>query len=211
MAYAVKPAAVSRGRLKRCYSRAGAAPLQQKAFAVFIEGDAQRLEQGGDRAMQAVAQGQSNRELRAMSDIDFANQRDIAVADAVKFAGQLEIARQILPSVGCPDIAAGTAQKSAADVQRKPGAVFVRGQNLASSTLRRVAVIAPSANVEVWRQQKRIPAGRRQDFGRGFQCARRSGCIPDGGRRLSPLINPQLSLSDRCLGNPVRPGRWVSI
>ena len=103
--------------------------------------------------MKAVAKREAEREVAVLRQIDFSGQRDIAVRRRGELPIQLEILIQVLPSVGLADIAAGAPHERHAGSQSHPGVVLVRGQKLVPGHPRDVGIVAPSADIQMRREQ----------------------------------------------------------
>jgi hypothetical protein len=123
--------------------------LQDEAGARLLIGHAQRLEQSGYRAMQTVAEGQSQGEFVSTPEVDFADQRDVAVHGGIEFIVELKVVGQLLPSVGRPGVAAGAAHEPAGHVQRQPGVVLVSSQDLTARGLDHIAVVVGPTALQV--------------------------------------------------------------
>src|SRR5690242_14641476 len=97
MAGAVKLSSVLSVSVQRQCALARPAPFRVEPRLVFSVWDAQGLEQRGNRAMEAVAECKSQRELARLGDIQLAHQRDVARLRAIEFVIHLEVVSQILP------------------------------------------------------------------------------------------------------------------
>src|SRR5574338_99812 len=75
----------------------GALPLLDEARTVPGEGRAQGLRHRDESVVQAVAEGQRQHELPALSDIELAGQGDVAIGRTVELPVHAEIVRQVLP------------------------------------------------------------------------------------------------------------------
>ncbi len=89
----------------------GALPLADIPFPVRLKWLGQRLEQSGRRALVAASTCDSDCELTAAWEIDFAGQSDVASLGFMKFPIHLKIAHQVVPAVAGADIADRPARK----------------------------------------------------------------------------------------------------
>src|SRR5215469_73809 len=106
-AAAIKVPAVSTGPFEWIKMAAHPIPLIKESLPMHDEGDAERLEQIRYRAMQCMTETQAQREVVTAADIDFADKRDITVGGTGIFLIQLEISREVLPSVSRANVPAG--------------------------------------------------------------------------------------------------------
>src|ERR1700746_2933638 len=99
--------AVASPSLERVHVPAGAAPLLDETYRMLREGHTERLVKAGHRAMKAVAECETEREVAVLGQVDFGGQRDIAVGRRGELPIQLEILIQVLPSVSLAAIDLG--------------------------------------------------------------------------------------------------------
>src|ERR1700693_4254877 len=103
--------------------------------------------------MHPIAEGEAEREMLVLGQVDLSGERDIAVGGRGELPIQLEILIQILPSVAPSDITARTPHKPYVGSQSQPGIVLVRGQKLVTGHPRQIGIIPPSADVQMRREQ----------------------------------------------------------
>src|SRR6185437_1903543 len=103
----------------------GVLPLLDEKSAMRGEGRTQTLRNRDQGAVQALPEGKRQHKLRALPDIDFAGQGDVAVRRAVEVPRHPEVACQVLPPVGRSHITAGAVQKRDRGGQHEPGSVFM--------------------------------------------------------------------------------------
>ena len=128
------------------------------------EGKAERLQQGGRRVVQAIAEGQAEGELLAPSRVELTDEGDVALLRRVELPVEREIAGQVGPAVGGADVAAGTAHERDGGPHREPGAVLLGHQNLPASGLGDVPAVLPAAHVEVRREEREEPELRQHSL-----------------------------------------------
>src|SRR6185436_20899652 len=105
---------------------AGALPLLDEARTVPGEGRAQGLRHRDQGVVQAVAEGQRQHKLPALSDIELAGQGDVAIGRTVELPVHAEVMSQVLPAIGRPHVTAGTAPEWDRGAQHEPGTALVR-------------------------------------------------------------------------------------
>jgi hypothetical protein len=145
---------------------AGTPPLLNEPLALIAKGGGEGLRKSHQCVMKALAEGESLDELPAVSEIEFADQSNVAVAGTVELPVHPEVPHQVLPAVAGPHVPAGTAGKRHRGSQCQPGATFVRRQHRTRAGFDDVAVVAPATDFEVRRQQDEQPQLRRQFHGR---------------------------------------------
>jgi hypothetical protein len=115
-------------RRRRGKPVAGASPLLAHPSAMLRERNAKRLEQVGNRPVQAVAECQSECKATSAAQIQLGEERDIAVVRSRKFVFYFESTCNVLPSIACADVSAGAAEKRYVSGQGQPGVFLVRAQ-----------------------------------------------------------------------------------
>ena len=103
--------------------------------------------------MRAVAEGKAHGEFLAIIEIDLADDGDVAVLRAIELPIEPEVVAQVLPAVARADESAGCLQEIGIDAERETGAIFPRDQDLLARRAVAARGVAPSAAVEMRREQ----------------------------------------------------------
>jgi hypothetical protein len=77
------------------------------SFAMLLDRHTQRLQQGRDRIVATVTEGNGHGEVSASTKRQLTRQRHVAVEGTVKFPGHLEVLREVGPPIARADIPAG--------------------------------------------------------------------------------------------------------
>src|SRR5579872_4750521 len=126
------------------------------------------MKDGGDRAMECMAEAQRKGKLIARTQVDFAGQGDIAIECCSKLPGQPKMRSEVLPAVGRSHVAARTTHERRRRRHRQPCALFVSSQKTAPGNPRDITVITPAANFEM-RREERVYVQPAQPCGVSFQ------------------------------------------
>src|SRR5260370_33967037 len=103
--------------------------------------------------MEREAEAQPDREAIAAAQIDLADKCDIAVGRGGELMVQLEVVGEVLPSVGRPDVTARTLDERGRRRHRQPYPLLVGGEKLPSRDSRDIAIVAPSADLQLGRDE----------------------------------------------------------
>ena len=149
----VERAVVLGRRVQRRDVLARAGPLPLEPGPPVLEREAERLEEVRHGRVEGVAERERQRELGPVRQVQLARQRDVAVLRRVVLPVHVEIVRQVRPPVRSSNVAAGATQERPCGTQGEPRVGLVGHQDLPAVHLRRVAVVPPSPDFEVRREQ----------------------------------------------------------
>src|SRR2546422_6890011 len=99
--------------------------------------------------MQALSEGEPQRELARLSCVDLSEERDVAVLGHVELPVHPEVLGEIGPAVRDTVVPAGAADEREGGSHRGPPAALLRGPDTAAGALVDVAAVLPPPPLEV--------------------------------------------------------------
>src|SRR5439155_25633060 len=121
---------------------AGAIPLPDKPFLVGFKRHSKRLKQSSDSALKRFAEYDHECELGPVLQVDFSDERHIAVGRPVEFPIHLQVVGKIGPAVALSDVAAREPREWNIRGKIEPSAVPFGCQHLTTGSFHHVAVIS---------------------------------------------------------------------
>src|SRR6185312_4335272 len=153
-ACAIELSAIAAHFFERMQIAANALPLIDEPALVLLVRQRKRLLEYRRGCVHAVAKSKSDGEFVALREIDFADDRNVAVLRAIVFPIQFEVVVQILPAIAGAHKTAGRAREARTCVQSKISIVLPCHQNVPAGKVHLHGRIVPPANIKMRSEQK---------------------------------------------------------
>jgi len=127
--------------------------LGDKVRLHLLEIGGDGIDQRGYGRVQRASEGDAERELAAVAQIELTGERNVAVRRRVEFPIHREIIFKIGPAVACGNITGRALKEGNGRADSHPEAILVRNQDSACFEISYFRVVVPAADAHVWRGQ----------------------------------------------------------